>query len=81
MEHTCNVRCAYLAFRVLVNLFSELVDERKKLEEKTKELEHVNSRIESALTFVGEQPNTLRTALPASMPSPAFVASMVTHPI
>ena len=85
-EHPSNVRRAYLAFRGLVRLFSESVDDREELEKKVNELEHAKSRIEGALTYVEEQLNTLRAAPPAappaSMPSPPTpVAPMATHPI
>ena len=51
-ENPSNVRRAYMAFRALVRLFSELVDNREKLEEKVKKLDHAKSCMERALTYV-----------------------------
>ena len=82
-----NVRRAFLAFRGLVRLFSELVDNQKELEKKVNELEHAKSRMEKALTYVKDQLNTFQagssalSAPIASSPSPTPVAPMATHPI
>ena len=54
-EHPGNVRCAFLAFTGLVNLFSESINKREKLEEKVKELGHAKSCMEGALTYVKDQ--------------------------
>ena len=71
-----------MAFRALVQLFSESVDDQEKLEEKVKELDHAKSRVERALTYFEDQLNTLRAAQPAPMPSaPSSVAPMAIHPI
>ena len=89
-ENPSNSRRAFLAFRTLVRLFSESVDDREKLEEKVKELDHAKSRMEGVLTYVEDQLNTLRAApvapmasapapAPASPPTP--MAPMATHPI
>ena len=74
-DNPTHVRRAYLAFRALVRLFSESVDDREELEKKVNELEHAKSRMEGALTYVEEQLNTLRAAPPAP------VAPMATHPV
>ena len=82
-----HVRRAYLAFRALVRLFSESVDDREELEKKVNNLKHAKSRMEGALTHVKGQLNTLRAAPPpppmpsAPAPSPTPVAPMATHPI
>ena len=84
-KNLSNARRAFLAFRGLVRLFSESVDDREKLEGKVKELDHAKSRVEGALTYVEDQLNTLRAAqpalAPALAPAPALVAPMATHPI
>ena len=88
-DNPTHVRRAYLAFRALVKLFSESVDNREELEKKVNNLEHAKSRVEGVLTYVEDQLNTLRAGLsaspapPAPMPSPASapVAPMATHPI
>ena len=54
-----NVRQAYLAFRGLVRLFSESVNDREELEKKVNNVEHAKSRMEGALTYVENQLNTL----------------------
>ena len=54
-----HVRRAYLAFIALVRLFSELVDDREKLEKKVNNLEHTKSCMEGALTYVEDQLSTL----------------------
>ena len=86
-----HVRRAYIAFKALVRLFSESVDNRKELEKKMNNLKHAKSRMEGALIYVEEQLNTLRAAPPpppmllapalASPPAPAPLALMAIHPI
>ena len=46
------VRRAYLAFRALVRLFSESVNNQERLEKNVNNLEHAKSRMEGALTYV-----------------------------
>ena len=70
-EHSINVRCAYLAFKGLVKLFSESVDDREELEKKVNELEHAKSRMKGAFTYVEDQLSTLRAGPPASHAPPA----------
>ena len=54
-EHLGNVRCAFLAFTGLVNLFSESINEREELEKKVKEHQEARMRMEGALTYVEDQ--------------------------
>ena len=80
-ENPSNVRRAYMVFRALVQLFSELVDDREKLEEKVKELDHAKSRMKGAFTYVEDQLNTLRAAQPAPMsPAPASASASAPAP-
>ena len=88
-DNPTHVRRAYLAFRSLVRLFNESVDNREELEKKVNNLEHAKSCMEGALTYVEDQLNTLQAGLstspapPAPMPSPASapVAPMAANPI
>ena len=52
IKNSSNACQAFLAFRGLVRLFIQLVNDQKELEKKLDELEHTKSRMERALTYV-----------------------------
>ena len=56
-NNSTHMRRAYLAFRALVKLFSESVNNSKNLEKKVNNLEHAESCIKSALIYVKDSLN------------------------
>ena len=79
-----NVRRAFLAFTGLVNLFSELINEREELEKKVKEHQETRMRMESALTYVEDQLATLRAAqtapAPVALTPPIVPTPLIVYP-